>query len=146
MRLACWSGAKRTFWGGSTALYTLRLKVISAYDLAKEFHETYEQLAPQYGYKTRAESAVPWEDVPENNRRLMAAVMQHVMLPKLARRHRTDGLSREVREWLHGKPKQRATLSKEMLEHLHEVGRQEAQRQAAESKHAEAGEAGVAGS
>ena len=103
--------------------------MISAYDLAKEFHETYEQLAPQYGYKTRAESAVPWEDVPENNRRLMAAVMQHVMLPRLARHHQASGLPRIVRAWLRGEPQQREQISAETLEWLHEIGRQEAQRQ-----------------
>ena len=113
--------------------------MISAHDLAKEFHETYEQLAPQYGYKTRSESAVPWEDVPENNRRLMAAVMSHVMLPKLARHHRVSRLPRTVREWLRGKPKQREQISEETLGWLHEIGRKEAQRQAAESKHAEGG-------
>ena len=58
----------------------------------------------------------------------------------------TDGLSRAVKEWMHGKPKEREQISKETMKWLHEIGRQEAQRQAAESKHAEAGEAGVAGS
>jgi hypothetical protein len=44
--------------------------------LAKEFHEAYERLAPQFGYETRPESAVPWEQVPEQNRQLMVAVVQ----------------------------------------------------------------------
>lgn len=42
--------------------------------LARRFHETYEALAPRFGYETRRESAVPWDQVPENNRRLMVAV------------------------------------------------------------------------
>jgi hypothetical protein len=42
--------------------------------LAKLFHETYERLAPQFGYETRKESAKAWADVPPNNRRLMLAV------------------------------------------------------------------------
>jgi hypothetical protein len=42
--------------------------------LARFFHETYERLAPEFGYETRPESAVPWEQVPEQNRRLMEAV------------------------------------------------------------------------
>ena len=46
----------------------------TAEGLAKLFHETYERLAPQFGYKTRTESAVPWEQVPEANRKLMIAV------------------------------------------------------------------------
>jgi len=47
--------------------------------LAREFHEAYERLAPEFGYETRRESAVPWEDVPEANRRLMEATVAHVM-------------------------------------------------------------------
>ena len=46
--------------------------------LAKLFHETYEQLAPKYDYKTREASAVPWEDVPLKNRQLMEAVAHEV--------------------------------------------------------------------
>lgn len=42
--------------------------------LARRFHETYERLAPDYDYKTRTDSAVPWAEVPEKNRRLMVAV------------------------------------------------------------------------
>lgn len=47
---------------------------IAAEELARAFHEVYESLAPAFGYETRNESAVPWEQVPENNRRLMVAV------------------------------------------------------------------------
>lgn len=39
--------------------------------MARRFHEAYERLAPGFGYKTREASAVPWDDVPENNRLLM---------------------------------------------------------------------------
>lgn len=42
--------------------------------LAKKFHETYERLAPEYGYKTRKDSAVKWADVPAKNKSLMTAV------------------------------------------------------------------------
>jgi hypothetical protein len=42
--------------------------------LARRFHETYERLAPEYGYRTREASAVPWDDVPEANKGLMIAV------------------------------------------------------------------------
>jgi hypothetical protein len=41
--------------------------------LAQAFHENYERLAPEYGYKTREASAVPWDEVPDNNKRLMVA-------------------------------------------------------------------------
>lgn len=36
-------------------------KRMNAEQLAKKFHETYEELAPQFGYKTREASAKPWE-------------------------------------------------------------------------------------
>lgn len=47
--------------------------------LAKLFHENYERLAPGFGYKTREASAKPWEEVPENNRKLMIAVAGEVL-------------------------------------------------------------------
>lgn len=47
--------------------------------LAKLFHETYERLAPCFGYTTRPDSSVPWEKVPEKNRRLMTAVCDFVL-------------------------------------------------------------------
>jgi hypothetical protein len=46
--------------------------------LARQFHEAYERLAPAFGYETRKESAKPWDEVPENNRRLMTAVCAEV--------------------------------------------------------------------
>lgn len=47
--------------------------------LAQLFHQTYETLAPSFTYHTRKASAVPWEDVPANNKGLMIAVAQHVI-------------------------------------------------------------------
>jgi len=47
--------------------------------MAKLFHETYERLAPEFGYKTREASAVPWEDVPDNNKNLMVAVASEIV-------------------------------------------------------------------
>jgi len=49
-------------------------------DVARLFHETYERLAPDFGYETRRESAVPWEDVPEQNKRLMVAVAAEILV------------------------------------------------------------------
>ena len=46
--------------------------------LARLFHETYERLAPRFGYTTRAESAVPWEQVPPQQRALMVQTAQEV--------------------------------------------------------------------
>lgn len=51
---------------------------LTAEQIARLFHETYERLAPKYGYKTRKASRVPWEEVPEANKRLMVAVAREV--------------------------------------------------------------------
>lgn len=48
----------------------------AAEELARLFHETYEQLAPQFGYQTRKSSAKPWAEVPGENKRLMIATVQ----------------------------------------------------------------------
>ena len=49
--------------------------------LAHLFHETYERLAPSFGYATRNETAIPWLDIPEDNpnKRLMIAVAAEVL-------------------------------------------------------------------
>jgi len=47
--------------------------------VARNFHEYYERLAPEYGYKTRKASAVPWEDVPPENKALMIAVVRSLI-------------------------------------------------------------------
>ena len=44
-------------------------------EIAQRFHEAYERLAPDFGYETRPESAVRWDEVPETNRELMIAVV-----------------------------------------------------------------------
>lgn len=46
--------------------------------IAQRFHETYERLAPSFGYSTREASAKPWADVPVENRRLMIAVADEI--------------------------------------------------------------------
>ena len=50
-----------------------------ANDVAKRFHELYEYFAPTFGYKTREASAVPWEDVPHENKALMVAVVTELI-------------------------------------------------------------------
>lgn len=49
--------------------------------LAQLFHETYERLAPSFGYETRKETAVSWQDIPADNpnKRLMIAVAGEVL-------------------------------------------------------------------
>lgn len=54
--------------------------------LARLFHETYERLAPSFGYETRKASAVPWESVPLMNKRLMVAVATEVLAALAAAR------------------------------------------------------------
>lgn len=44
-------------------------------EIARAFHETYERLAPQFGYETREASAKPWDEVPQQNKDLMTAVV-----------------------------------------------------------------------
>lgn len=63
---------------------------LDAAKLAQLFHESYELLAPSFGYETRKESAVPWSDVPDKNKRLMVAVAERIitasLLPVVERR------------------------------------------------------------
>lgn len=47
--------------------------------LAQLFHETYERLAPAFGYRTRRGSSVPWADVPAKNRALMIATCSTIL-------------------------------------------------------------------
>ncbi|KKN03814.1 hypothetical protein LCGC14_1103870 [marine sediment metagenome] len=50
----------------------------NAEQLARSFHELYEALAPEFGYETRKESAVHWDDLPQNNKTLMVAVASRI--------------------------------------------------------------------
>ena len=47
--------------------------------IARAFHEAYERLAPDHGYETRRASAKPWEDVPDQNKGLMIAVVHELV-------------------------------------------------------------------
>lgn len=51
----------------------------TAGDIARSFHEAYEELAPQFGYETREASAKPWADVPAKNRDLMTATVARLL-------------------------------------------------------------------
>jgi hypothetical protein len=70
--------------------------------IARSFHEAYERLAPEHGYKTRQPSAKPWEQVPENNRRLMVATVQAHLdsgaIPLTAERERREAAERRTEE------------------------------------------------
>lgn len=52
---------------------------VEAESMAQRFHEAYERLAPSFGYETRRESAKPWAEVPDSNRRLMTAVCEEIL-------------------------------------------------------------------
>ncbi|MFE4658370.1 hypothetical protein ACFRFJ_17030 [Streptomyces hydrogenans] len=51
----------------------------SADEIAQQFHEAYEDLAPSHGYETREASRKPWAEVPETNRSLMVAVVRRLL-------------------------------------------------------------------
>jgi len=53
--------------------------------VARSFHAHYESLAPQFGYTTRTDSNVPWDEIPEANRRLMVTTAGHVLRDLLDR-------------------------------------------------------------
>jgi hypothetical protein len=58
--------------------------------IARQFHSVYEALAPYEGYRTRDESAVPWEDVPEANKRLMVRTVETLLTADTIRRGDND--------------------------------------------------------
>jgi len=51
----------------------------AAEQLARRFHELYEELAPAFGYRTREASAKPWYEVPQQNRDLMITVCTAIL-------------------------------------------------------------------
>jgi len=55
----------------------------SAPAIAKRFHETYERLAPSYGWTTNAATACEWERLPHANRELMTHVVNVVVTEAL---------------------------------------------------------------
>ena len=62
-----------------SALLWIAILIMNAEQLAQLFHETYEELAPDFGYKTREASRRPWKDVPEKNKKLMIAVAERIL-------------------------------------------------------------------
>lgn len=59
---------------------------LNAEEVARAFHEVYEGQAPDHDYKTRKASAVPWEDVPDKNKRLMVSVVTELARRGVIRR------------------------------------------------------------
>lgn len=48
-------------------------------EIAREFHETYERLAPTFGWDTQGVSRVSWEELPPENSALIDAVVQDLL-------------------------------------------------------------------
>ena len=68
-----------------------------AVELARKFHETYERLAPQYGYETRRDTRD--FDPHSPNGRLMCAVIESIGKPTLTDEEREAiGFARSVFE------------------------------------------------
>lgn len=70
----------------------------TALDLAQQFHDAYERLAPDFKYSTREASAKPWSDVPPENRALMIAVAQEILDGVLAPIIENARLTREAKQ------------------------------------------------
>jgi hypothetical protein len=47
--------------------------------IAIAFHDAYEALAPEYGYRTREASAKPWDEIPVANAGLMVATVERLL-------------------------------------------------------------------
>lgn len=78
---------------------------LTAEQLAQKFHEIYERLAPEHGYETRKASAVPWSDVPANNKALMIAVCNEILTKELkARSFTVEEALEECKKWRPGDP------------------------------------------
>lgn len=75
-----WQLAQANLLGESRAFtYEGRSHMPDAEVVARLFHEAYERLAPAFGYVTREETRVPWEQVPDHSRRLMIATAAEVL-------------------------------------------------------------------
>lgn len=47
--------------------------------IARCFHAAYERRAPEFGWETQERSRTEWDDVPEENRKLMIAVVEELL-------------------------------------------------------------------
>ena len=74
----------REVYAGTSPAAAALMTALEPERLAQAFHEAYEELAPRFGYKTRDASAVPWADVPKNNKELMIATARRVARAAIA--------------------------------------------------------------
>jgi hypothetical protein len=47
--------------------------------IAHAFHDSYEKQADEHGWQTQESTRVAWEDLPEQNRTLMIAVVSDLL-------------------------------------------------------------------
>lgn len=75
-----WQLASGSLLGGvPRTAHVMRPPKPDAESIAKLFHESYENRALTFGYETREESRVPWEEVPALNKHLMIATVSDVL-------------------------------------------------------------------
>ena len=61
----------------------LRERVGNKWKLAKFMHDRYEKYAFIFGWDTQEKTKVPFEDLPEENKKTMLAVAQDILLTSL---------------------------------------------------------------
>lgn len=49
----------------------MNISEVSLDEACRVLHDAYEAAAPHHGWQTQAKSAVPWEQVPKENRATM---------------------------------------------------------------------------
>ena len=100
MNVRAHEASKRAMQAEAKAARLERERDVQVETLPRRLHEAYERLAPTFGYKTRPETAVPWAEVPEDNKLLMEAAVAAAILaapddaseppsPAIAPRHDT---------------------------------------------------------
>lgn len=82
--------------GERVKLLLERGPVVDGEALARRFHESYERLAPRFGYQTRRDSAKPWEAVPQQNRDLMTAVCEELLAQALVTKDQFQEMCHDV--------------------------------------------------
>ena len=99
---------------------------MNAEAMAKYFHDTYEALAPSFGYETRPDTKQ--FDPQSPNGRLMIAVCQNVierhmegkvLVPREPSDKHMDGLARAIMLWMDMDERK---TPKNLFKHLHNTG------------------------
>ena len=80
--ICCNNESKACNEHGPCSIYEDKFKEPQTRDaeyIAKEFHITYERLAPSFDWETQESSRVAWEDLPASNRDLMIATVAELL-------------------------------------------------------------------